>query len=224
MRMSRGVRAGIVVGSLAVAAVAALAIPAVGQTPAPAAPSAAEPSPTAPDKVVAAGPKVPITDPRQEGLMIAQDQFAHVIAAYPASDAGQVWDMDSETLTFRLVDNEPGRQERQAILALDLPVKIRFATALRSSSDLMKASSRLYSTRAEWAPALQGLGYIAPDVMRGVLILGVDQRYVTEWQAALKNAHPGVSVIVRGEPGAGVVLESLAAYTGRMPLAVPVQG
>lgn len=136
--------------------------------------------------------------------MLAQDRFAPVLARHSMVNAGQVWDMDTGTLTFRLVDNAEGRKARAELTELHLPVRIRFETAARSTRELQAVAARLVATRDKWAPGLSGLGYTAPDEVRGRLVLGVLDRYVAEWRTAVEAADFGIPIVVRGEDQVGI--------------------
>lgn len=139
--------------------------------------------------------------------MLAQDRFAPVLARHSKVNAGQVWDMRTGTLTFRLVDNAEGRKARSELTALHLPLRIRFEAAARSTRELQAVAARLVATRATWAPGLSGFGYAALDEVHGQLVLGVLDREVAEWRTAVAAAHFGIPIKVRGEARVGVVWE-----------------
>lgn len=215
MRVQRGVVVGLMIGT---AAVAVMALPAIGQKGGPATSGVTSQGPV---PALESGAKPPVTDPRQDGLYVAQDRSAPILAEYPDADAGAVWDMDSQTLTFRLVDNDQGRQARAALAAMDVPVNVAFAPAAMSSRQLMRASTRLIATRPLWAPGLDGQAFaVEADVMRGALVLHVDRHWADQWRAAAANAGLGVPVLVRAEQQAGVVFQS-AQLSGTSALTAP---
>lgn len=141
---------------------------------------------------------------------------APVLSHYKSADAGASWDEASGgTLRFRLVPGQDGDRAREAIESLDLPVKVAFVEGSRSTADLVSATRRVVDSRSVWARGLLGFGYAAPDPARGALLLGVDERYVDRWRAAVTAADLGVPVFVRGEPQVGAIPQLLVADVGR---------
>lgn len=190
----RGMLVGLIGSLLVCAAIAVPAWGADGPTGSPA---------PSPDKTSGFG-TTPITDPRQDGLYVAQDRLAPLLVEYADVVGETRWSMDTQTLTVEVVDGARGAAARRDMRALDVPVTVDFAVVQYSKAELLDAADRLLETSGTWSAGLPGLSYAAADTASGSVVLGVDLRHLEEWRAALPEAEAAVPVTLRGEAATGV--------------------
>lgn len=172
------------------------------------------------------GPKA-ITDPRQDVLLASEPILAAITRRYPDVAGGLEWVPETQTIRLNVVGSieDPssgaGRMAEE-IEAAHLPAEVEFVTVPKALTALLATADSVLASTDDWAPGLPGLSYVTVSETDGVIVVGVDSRYQTEWHERAKAARFDSPITIKSEAEVGVRYESrlddFAPWTGGLAL------